>query len=110
MDTYNTPQTLYTPFLKAKAGEADALARVPSEIRRRFTPFFDISRPSSFGTRTLDQQIDNAIGHISRGMGTEKCLYIDTYDIPLEARCENGDHPVQRCHNELVRHGLEVVY
>ena len=54
----DTPRkTHYVPILKAKAGESEAMAQLPAAARETLMPFFDIPRPSSIWSTTLDDQI-----------------------------------------------------
>lgn len=88
--------TQYVPFLKAKAGEADALSRVPAALRAAMTPLFDVPRPPRYADISLDDQLQKAARQIIRAMGTSRSLFLDLFDIPLAARCALEDHPMTR--------------
>ena len=91
----DTPRkTHYVPILKAKAGESEAMAQLPAAARETLMPFFDIPRPSSISSTTLDDQIQKAGRNIARATLGQGPIYLDTYDIPLDARCIGNIHPV----------------
>lgn len=88
----NPRLTHYVPFLRAKAGESDAIKRLTLDIRHGITPFFDV--PRSTEKETLDQKLEKASKYIIQAMGLMRVLFADTFDIPLKKRCNNGEHPV----------------
>lgn len=101
--------THYVPFVKAKAGEADALEKLPSKIRARIMPFFDVPRPSSFTDITLERHLQKAVTNIYRTMGSMRVLYVDTFDIPLDCRCANGEHTLTAIHRHLAAGNLSPI-
>jgi hypothetical protein len=95
------------PFLKAEAGEADAMKRLNLDIRHGITPFFDVPRLTK--KETLDQKLEKASKYIIQAMGPIQVLFVDTFDIPLQERCNNGEHPVTVLHNTLISNNLSPV-
>lgn len=94
MDQIGFLGTQYVPFLKAKAGEADALARIPGLLRSGIMPFFDIPRTPESSGQSIDQQIEKSVKQIDRAMGETRRLFLDVFDIPNEVRCASGAHPL----------------
>ncbi len=101
--------SIYVPILKAKAGEADAISRLSTDIRRHTTPFFDIPSPSAYGKRDLDEQLDCAAANIARAVDGSGFVYVDTFDIALAKRCRDATHPVVRAHHLCRALGLLTI-
>jgi hypothetical protein len=106
MDQIGFLDTQYVPFLKAKAGEADALAHIPGLLRGGITPLFDIPRPPESGDLSIDQQIEKSVTHINRAMGETRRLFLDVFDIPSAARCLSGVHPLAYGLRLLAKRGV----
>lgn len=65
-------QSHYVPILKAKDGEFDALAAIPSSIRSTLTPILEITPPTK--KRTWEQHLDSMAKKAARSLESQLFL------------------------------------
>lgn len=89
---------IYVPILKGKAGEFGALRQLEMPVLSMIKPFFDVARIPLDGddqpSRTVDQHLDNFVSGITAVWNSGRSGYFDVYDLDLESRTVDGQHPV----------------
>jgi len=100
----------YVPILKGKAGEFRALLELLPDVRGRITPLVDIPRvPLTERTKSLDSHLDKVIQGIAKSWDTEHPVFVDLFDLDLNARVTNGEHPVHYTLTQLHSRGVQAV-
>lgn len=90
----------YFSFLKGKRGELRALSKLIDY--ENIVPLIDIpTSPDEAKSGWLDKQLEKTNGYIKSYWPQEKLLFIDFYDLNLDSRQKNGDHPLTSLINLL---------
>lgn len=103
--------SIYTPILKSKLGEAKALMHLDEQARSNIIPFFDVLALKSGLSNGSDVQLfleKQAIQIAAAWNGRGHC-YVDLYDIDPFARGFGGDHPVTIVHDQLAFDRIDVI-
>ena len=95
----------YCVFLKTKAGDFNSVRHMEPQ---NTTPFFDLVSSSS-GAKglILESKIKTFKDNIVKAWSAEDLFFIDHYDISLNARLPNGDHPYEK-YDSLLESGYNV--
>jgi len=99
----------YVPVLKGKMGEFRALSHLPSQIRAKLTPFFDVPRPEYDWRSRFDEYLLNKAVHIHKSWGIAGTLFIDYFDLELTLRVSSGQHYVQFSFDGLRNFGVQAI-
>lgn len=104
---------IYVPILKGKAGEFGALRQLEMPALSLIKPFFDVARIPLDGddqpSRTVDQHLDNFVSGITSVWNSDRSGYFDVYDLDLDSRTANGQHPVSYIADALSAASINLV-
>lgn len=107
------PRACYIPLLKGKEGEFVALGRLKPEDRIGLLPMIDIPKVDmdwEMGEPkySLDVHFDRRSKRIRRSWGASPVI-VDIFDIPLDERTTDGQHPVAYLHGRLRHDGVAAI-
>jgi hypothetical protein len=85
---------MYCPILKAKAGELEALRRLPGAERDRVALVLDIPTTADEVGSNLDDYLHKKAARVRKAWGTRK-VAVDIFDLEPSVLCGNGSHPVE---------------
>ncbi len=92
-------------FLKAKAGELKAIKHANKD--NDLIPVLDVPTQRDIDPDKLFNQINKSHKHIRSNCQKEKLIYIDHFDIDLNIKLPNGDHPILM-HELLINDGYKI--
>ena len=104
----------YVPCLRWKLGEYQAVWRLPTDIKRVFTPLIEIPElgwdfEEKKEKKTIDQLLtDFARKKIYKKWGSSPC-FVDLSLIPPAERMKNGIHPVRFIFDEFRWLGCQAI-
>lgn len=76
----------YIPFLKLKRNEIQAIRALDANLKRQISVFFEIPRSSDPYSVDYDKQVYNAAKSVEKNCCGIKEIYLDTLDIPSDAK------------------------
>lgn len=96
-------ESVYTPILKTKRGEAVAVFRLEQSVKDRIIPFFDILALGAEALNGSDVQehMEKQAANIIAAWKNQGFCYIDFFDVVPSARGVNGIHPVTLIFDKL---------
>jgi hypothetical protein len=102
----------YTPILKGKRGEYDALATMPLESCARLYPVVEVMPipwdwQRDVPARTLDAHLARDVGSIMECWGCDQPVMVDLkHTCGPKTRTGSGVHPVEWMHSQLRIYGV----
>lgn len=94
MDTQVIAHPFYTPILRAKAGEIEALAHLSPAARTGLLPLLDIPKPSTREKEPLSKYLCGKVMSVADAWGSDLPILVDLSRFPPTARVDGGVHPV----------------
>lgn len=92
----------YIPIIKSKRGELKALGLLKESVKNEITPLIDIHRiEKDFDEnppkpkRSMDEHIERRAKSIIKLWGSNRPLFIDFFDIPLDELTNEGKIPIE---------------
>jgi hypothetical protein len=82
----------YSPFLKFKFGELNALSKLFLEDRKKIVPLLDLPRDDSYTESKLITKIDNSVKKMKGNIESDFTFYIDNYEIPDTITIHGSDN------------------
>jgi hypothetical protein len=74
-------KTKYTPFLKLKANEVGAFAKLADEILNDIIPFFDLPAKKGMVEETFRTMVDKSARKLEKNLGKYHPFFLDNFDI-----------------------------
>lgn len=89
----------YVPFLKGKAGELKALAKLDVEERGRLTPLIEVAPlkvnpKTGQPTENVDKALDGFAAKLVAAWGSLDHCFLDIAEFDPDARLQDGRHPL----------------
>jgi hypothetical protein len=78
----------YTPFLKAKQNELNAMSQLAPEVRNAICPFFDFPRKKEYDGPLYASTADRIAASLKRHWGADAEFYFDDLDIAQKLKVE----------------------
>ena len=72
----------YSPFLKFKSGELNALSKLFPDDRKNIVPLLELPRDDSYTEDRLITKIDKSVKKMKKDITSVFSFYIDNYEVP----------------------------
>lgn len=104
-------ESVYSPILKTKRGEAFALYRLEQSVKDRIVPFFDIlALPSeALNGSQVQEHIEKQAVNIIGAWKHQGICYVDFFDVTPSSRGVNGVHPVTLVFDRLMAARINAI-
>lgn len=100
----------YSPIVKSKQCELHALRRAPRSDQLALLPLIDLVAPSKQSeTRTPQAFVYKNIIAIPKRLGNFSRVVLDSSEIDLDLRVNNGEHPLLFAAETLQENGTSVI-
>lgn len=104
----------YMPLLKAKAGEFTAISHLSARTRAGLLPLIDIPKvdmdwDENRPRKTLEAHLHAKAKRISQAWGPSQPIIVDLFDIVLDERTSDGEHPVPYIAKRLRELGVKSI-
>lgn len=83
---------MYMPVIRVKEGERRALANLEPQTSAGLLPLFDVQRNDE--KKSLHEHIRDSVDVIRQVWSTHGEFLVDISQIPVDARCRDGVHPI----------------
>jgi len=99
----------YLPILPARGGHFRAVDALSSLARSRLIPFFDVPAPVLERAKTVESYLTSRADGIHRCWETDRPIYVDVHNFPLDLRTESGAQPITYLVDLLRMRGLRPI-
>lgn len=97
----------YTPVLKSKDGEFQALRELGASAKTRISPLVELAPPSR--TQTLERACDRLTSKLKAGWGTADRIFVDTIRIDSAARTAAGEEAAGHLFKKAASAGVQAI-
>jgi hypothetical protein len=84
----------YMPILPARGGHFRAVNGLSPLARSRVTPLFDVPAVMLKEGKTFEAYLAARVDGIHGCWGSERPVYVDVHDLPLDLRTDSGAQPI----------------
>jgi hypothetical protein len=82
----------YSPFLKFKSGELNALSKLLPDDRKNIVPLLELPRDNLYTENKLITKIDKSVNKMKKDLGADFSFYIDNYEVSDDIEIDGNDN------------------
>jgi len=99
----------YVPILKGKRGEFRALGELFVDKKKFLTPLIDVPRIPLNQKLDIGKHLSKIVVFAKKNWGEKDPIFVDLFDIDLELRLKNGDHPANYVLQEMRKAKVKII-